>query len=171
MTEEQEKLFRADPLIKILLETEGLNSVKLVGGAVSDILEGRVPKDYDFEFNYFPDVDKLGLEYQYETKTAKTFKKEDLIIQQLKTTIAEFDFKISQSVLSIPNSKKIGLTLDKNSFDNKVLIPTDICWIEKKKALNALRRVVHWRNKGYTISDMTYLSLLSVVAKNNNYNS
>jgi len=171
MSQEQEELFRKDPLIKLILETEGLTSIALVGGAVIDILENRVPKDYDFNLNSFPNVEKLDLEYQYETKTAKTFKKGDLILQQLKTDASEFDFKISQSKLTIDYRKNISLTLDENSFKNKTLIPTDICWAEKKNALNSLRRIVHWKNKGYTINDTTYLSLLGVVGKGNNYNS
>ena len=132
MTTEQEDLFKADPLIKVILETEGINATKLVGGAVIDILSKRVPKDYDFEVNYFPKVDKLNLEYQYETKTAKTFKKGDFILQQLKTSKDNFDFKISQATLTIACNKKLSLSIDKDSFDNKTLIPTAICWEEKE---------------------------------------
>lgn len=172
MTQEQEKLFREDPLIKLLLESSSPSSIILIGGAVIDILEGRKPKDYDFQLNYFPDVDKFGLEYQYETKTAKTFKKGEFTLQQLKTSPSDFDFKISQATLMIKAHKnELTLTLDKNSFDNKTLIPTDICWGVKKNALNSLRRIIHWKNKGYTINDITYLSLLGVVSKNSNYNS
>ena len=63
------------------------------------------------------------------------------------------------------------MTIDKISFENKVLIPCEKVWTEKKNALNSLRRIVHWKNKGYKINDITYLSLLSVVGKGNNYNS
>jgi hypothetical protein len=171
MTQEQEELFRKDPLIKSILKSEGLPTVKLVGGAVIDILENRVPKDYDFELNYFPKPEKFGLEYQYETKTAKTFKKGDFILQQLKTDKNTFDFKISQASFTIGYKGQLTLELDENSFKNKTLIPTDICWTEKKNALNSLRRIIHWKNKGYTINDTTYLSLLAVVGKGNNYNS
>jgi hypothetical protein len=171
MTQEQEELFRNDPLIKLLLETEGISTVKLIGGAVLDILQGKTPKDYDFLLNYFPDPTKFGLDYQFETKTAKTFKKGDIILQQLKTLPEDFDFKISQAILSIDVRKNMSLTIDQTSFEKKILIPTDKAWTEKRNALNSLRRIVHWRNKGYTINDTTYLSLLGVVSKSNNINS
>ena len=171
MTQEQTELFKADPLIKLLLETEGISTVKLTGGAVLDILQGKTPKDYDFLLSYFPDPIKFGLDYQYETKTAKTFKKGELILQQLKTLPEDFDFKISQTALGINYRKELSLTIDQPSFEKKILIPTDKAWTEKRNALNSLRRIVHWKNKGYTINDTTYLSLLGVVSKSNNINS
>lgn len=67
--------------------------------------------------------------------------------------------------------KKLTLILDETSFEKKILIPTEKAWIEKKNALNSLRRIPHWRNKGYTINDTTYLSLLGVIGKSNNINS
>ena len=67
--------------------------------------------------------------------------------------------------------KRFSLVLDETSFNNKTLIPTQKAWTEKKNALNSLRRIPHWKNKGYEINDVTYLSLLSVVGKGNNYNS
>lgn len=72
---------------------------------------------------------------------------------------------------SVDYNKKLSLELDKESFDNKTLIPCERCWSEKPNALKALQRVVHWRKKGYEINDITYLSLLGVVGKNNNKNS
>lgn len=97
MTTEQEELFRKDPLIKAMIDLDMVSSIKIVGGAVIDILEGRKVKDYDcFGFDKF-EAEKLGFEYQYETKTAKTFKKGDIIVQNLKTDINDFDFKISQA--------------------------------------------------------------------------
>jgi hypothetical protein len=171
MTQEQEELFRADPLIKLLLETEGISTVKLIGGAVLDILQGKTPKDYDFALGYFPDPKKFEMDYQYETKTAKTFKKGEMVLQQLKTLPEDFDFKISQATLEVNYKKVMSLTIDKTSFEKKILIPTDKAWTEKRNALNSLRRIPHWRNKGYTINDTTYLSLLGVVGKSNNINS
>jgi len=52
-----------------------------------------------------------------------------------------------------------------------MLIPCEKAWTERKNALNSLRRIPHYKNKGYTINDTTYLSLLGVVGKGNNYNS
>lgn len=67
--------------------------------------------------------------------------------------------------------KELHLSMCGTSFENKVLIPSETAWTEKKNALNSLRRIPHWRKKGYEISDVTYLSFLAVVGKNSNYNS
>jgi len=178
MTTEQERLFKADPIVNLALELN-VNDIKLVGGAVIDIIEGRKVKDYDF-LNFSPhDAKKLGFKYSHDSKTATTYINDksanliagDFTIQALKTDINDFDFKISQSTLSWSYQQKLNLLLDEDSFNNKVLIPAQKSWTEKKNALNSLRRIVHWKNKGYTINDITYLSLLSVVGKGNNHNS
>jgi len=170
MTTEQEELFKADPLIKLILESN-LNNLKLVGGAVIDILENRKVKDYDFLAMTELEVLKLGFKYSHDTKTATTYTKDDLIIQRLKTSLTDFDFKISQATLSWNYKKEMQLTICETSFENKVLIPTDIAWTQKKNALNSLCRIPHWRKKEYKINDTTYLSLLAVVGKSNNVNS
>lgn len=170
MTTEQEKLFKADPIISLALELN-VENIKLVGGAVIDIIEGRKIKDYNF-LQFSPhDAEKLGFKYSHDSKTATTYVKEGFTIQALKTDINDFDFKISQATLYLTYDKKISLILDENSFNDKLLIPAQKSWTEKKNALNSLRRIPHWRNKGYTINDITYLSLLSVVGRGNNYNS
>lgn len=170
MTQEQENLFKEDPVISLCLE-QNINSVKLIGGAVIDILEKREVKDYDFFHLGDNDIIKLGFKYSHDSKTAKTYIKNNLTIQVLKTSIDDFDFKISQATLTWNYQKSLILTIDQNSFDNKLLIPCEKAWTEKKNALNSLRRIIHYKNKGYSINDVTYLSLLSVVGKNNNYNS
>lgn len=170
MTTEQEELFKADEVVKLIIDS-GLSSIRLVGGAVLDILSGKIPKDYDFLGTTEEQVFKLGFKYSHDTKTATTYIKDNLILQRLKTDINDFDFKISQTNLFWDYSKKMQLIIDETSFENKVLIPCDRCWTEKKNALNSLRRLPHWREKGYKINDVTYLSLLSIVGKNNNINS
>lgn len=170
MTKEQEGLFMADPFVKMIVEEiECISSITLIGGAVIDILEGRKVKDYDCIGTLYEN--KLGLEYSHETKSAKTFRKGDLIVQLLKTDTNDFDFKISKSRLTINYKKELSLEIDKDSFENKLLIPCEKAWIERKNALNSLRRIPHWGVKGYTINDITYLSLLGVVSKSNNVNS
>ena len=178
MTVEQEKLFKADPIISLALELD-VSNIELVGGAVVDILEGRKVKDYDFLNFSSHDAKKLGFKYSHDSKTATTYindesanlLKGNFTIQALKTDSNDFDFKISQSQLYFNYQKNLSLIIDEISFDNKLLIPANKSWLEKKNALNSLRRIVHWKNKGYTINDITYLSLLSIVGKNNNYNS
>jgi len=168
MTQEQENLFKEDPLIKVILENNLLN-VKLVGGAVLDILNNKKPKDYDFSVFSAEKAKKLGFKYSHDTKTATTYIKDDIIIQVLKTNIEDFDFKISQAIFEIGYNKTMKLEVCEISFNNKLLIPCEKAWKEKKNALNSLRRIPHWKAKGYEISNTTYLSLLSVVGKNNNY--
>jgi hypothetical protein len=170
MTPEQEELFRKDPIISLALE-QNICNINLVGGAVIDILEGRKVKDYDFTQIYSSDIVKLGFKYSHDSKTATTYVKDGFTIQLLKTDINDFDFKISQANLSWNYQKIFSLVLDETSFNNKTLIPPQKAWTEKKNALNSLRRIPHWKNKGYTINDVTYLSLLSVVGRGNNYNS
>lgn len=170
MTPEQEELFKADPIISLALE-QNITSVKLVGGAVIDILENRKPKDYDFFSLSLSEANKLGFTYSHDTKTATTYVKGDLTIQSLKTDISDFDFKVSQATLTWNYQKKLTLILDETSFTNKVLIPAEKSWTERKNALNSLKRIPHWKKKGYTISDETYLSLLNVVGKSRNQNS
>jgi len=173
MTTEQEELFKADPFVKAVLELDENSSIQLIGGAVIDILEKRKPKDYDL-IGYVSStlLKDLGLVYQYETKTAKTYRKEKLIVQILKTEKADFDFKISEATLTIhPESKGVTLSIDEQSFKNKMLIPCDKCWSERRNAMNTLHRIVHWAGKGYKINGVTYLSLLGVVGKSTNINS
>lgn len=178
MTTEQERLFKEDPIISLALELN-VSDIKLVGGAVIDIIEGRKVKDYDF-LNFSPhDAKQLGFKYSHDSKTATTYINDksanlisgDFTIQALKTDINDFDFKISQSTLSWGYQQKLNLLLDEDSFKSKVLIPAEKSWTEKKNALNSLRRIVHWKNKGYTINDVTYLSLLGVVNITNDISS
>ena len=173
MTLEQKELFEKDPFVKAVLELSEHSSIQLVGGSVIDILEKRKPKDYDL-IGYVSStlLKDLGLVYQYETKTAKTYRKDKLTVQILKTEKADFDFKISEATLTIhAKLKKLTLSIDEQSFENKMLIPCDRCWTERRNAMNTLHRIVHWAAKGYKINGITYLSLLGVVGNNNNINS
>ncbi len=160
MIEEQEKLFKNDPFIAHVIESKA--NITLVGGAVSDILEGRRPKDYDVLNLFAPSIVKMGLDYQYDTKTATTYKYGFVTVQALKRQKQDFDFKISQSQLSVDISGKMTLTVDSDSFNKKVLIPTDVAWIDMYSARNSLARVKHWKKKGYEIHNMTYKSLKKV---------
>lgn len=140
-------------------------NIKLIGGAVVDILEDRTPKDYDFievGTSAIKKFEEAGFEYQFETKSATTYKKDNITIQFINTPKEKFDFKISQATFDFKNKV---LSICETSFNNKTLIPVD--FESKRNAFNSLRRIPHWKNKGYSINDMTYLSLLNVVSKNN----
>ena len=170
MTDEQKELFEKDPLIKLLMEK--CNGWCLTGGVIIDILEGRKPKDYDFRTLYDTELEKLNFKFLFETKTAITYLiEEKYTIQVLKTLAMDFDFKISTTELKCNYKKELFWSVDKISFDNKILIPQPNSFEHKKNALNSLKRIPHWRAKGYSIPDETYMSLLNVLAKNNNTNS
>jgi len=148
-------------LLKDLLKVLNFQRVLLIGGAVVDILEGREPKDYDFIGG--ADHSKLtdeGFKFLGETKTANTYVKDGFILQFLKTSPQEFDFKIGQATYDILKDK---LEIDQTSFENKMLIP--LSFDSSARVLNSLQRVPHWNRKGYTLPDSTYLSLLNVVGK------
>jgi len=178
MTEEQKELFKKDPLIKLILEQkEPLGHITLVGGAVIDILEGRIPKDYDLTNIDGRAKKYLNLEYSHDTKTATTYKtyifdkRVQLNIQVLKTSIDNFDFSISAAILTINHNKEMSLAIDENAFKLKTLIPQSASWEDRNYALNSLKRIPHWKKKGYTIKDETYLSLLNVIGKKDSKHS
>jgi hypothetical protein len=157
-------------MIKSFIESKcKFQDLQLIGGAVIDILEFRTPKDYDF-INHSPQIINEfilnGFKYQYETKSSITFKKDNITVQFLHTLIHNFDFKISQANFSFKTNK---LEIDSLSFTEKILIPLD--FENKRNVLNSLRRLPHWRKKGYSINDLTYLSLLNTLAKYTPLNS
>lgn len=134
----------------------------LIGGAVIDIIEDKVPKDYDFDisgdddklYNFEKLATKNGFEFICKTNSAITFKRGTIIIQGLFRKPCYFDFTISQARFS----RGKNLSFDERSFNSKKLIPTDFSF---KKPYNAFLRIPHWRKKGYELPDKTYFSLLS----------
>ena len=165
---ELSKKISGHPVIKefqtILNDARCISSMCLAGGAVVDILEGREPKDYDFvqcpesAADAFLDA---GFKYVGSSSTADTYERNNVVVQFLTTNITDFDFKISQSRYRI--SKK-ELILDRNSFENKVLIPVSY----KRRTVNTLRRIRHWEYKGYKASDSVYFSLLNQLSTKTN---
>ena len=135
------------------------SSIKLVGGAIIDILRGKTPKDYDFlDWN---DADikrfvKAGFVYLHETRTATTYKRGDIIVQFLHTKITEFDFMISQTTFRLNNAK---LVIDKLSYETKTLIP--VSFTNKSMIFASLGRIPHWKKKGFHIKEATYISLVN----------
>jgi len=138
------------------------NNTTIVGGCLIDILEDRIPKDFDVISSETTPFEKL--KFIYSTKTADTFETESgLIIQKLKTQKTNFDFKISTVTLEFQSANK--LEIDEVSFNQKTLIP--ISFENANNCLNSLRRIPHWQKKGYSINDKTYLSLLNQALKIN----
>ena len=149
------------------------SGIRLRGGAVVDILEGREPKDYDFTNSGSGDIEAFvqnGFVFKYKTKSSETYEFEaegkTTTVQFLSRNESDFDFTISKSCYDF--KKKITL-VDTDAFNNKILIP--ITFEHVSNALNSLRRIVHWRKKGYKIHDKTYLSLLNVVGQSEEFES
>ena len=176
--EELQEVLRNDDFLNSLI-SETKDSIftptdkKLTGGAIIDILEGRKPNDYDFISFSESELDRLGFEFVHETRTAKTYKgKKGVKVQVLKTSIEDFDFTISQSIYSIRNKKtEKDLKIDITSFNMKTLIPCEKSWFVKRNAMASLYRIPHYKKKGYTIEDITYHSLLSVINSGTQKNS
>jgi hypothetical protein len=160
MTELLEKI-RSNPNVMFLRDMLGtmprFGEAYLVGGAIVDILEGRTPKDYDFVALGTDKIKNLldaGFAFVEDTANATTYARNDMTIQLLKTGYGNFDFTISQSRYGFRSDT---LKIDERSFNNKVLVPVSY---HPESAKNALLRIPHWKNKGYSISDRTYSSLV-----------
>lgn len=169
LKERKEKISK-DKVVESLMELfkNKWSNVLLVGGAVIDIIEDRKPKDYDIigvSDMKMKLLQESGFKFQYDSKTATTFKKGDIIVQVLKNKISDFDYTISQSRFSLNNGE---LVMDDLSFRTKILKPVSY---NKKQAYNALSRFPHWRKKGYLLPDETYASLLNSVSNKRQSNN
>jgi hypothetical protein len=167
--QEQKELIDNHPTVQMfheIFKTKSFSQFYICGGAITDLLEGREPKDWDFlKTSPKPFLD-AGFEHVHTTKSAATYKKDGITVQILSKPKEKFDFTISQATYEV--GKKI-LSIDEQSFKDKTLTP--VSFETKSDALCSLLRIPHWKKKGYTIHDLTYLSLLNVVAKNNKINS
>lgn len=156
-------LISEHPVIKILTDIFLTSSTGVVGGAIIDIIEDRKPKDWDvvgWNSNHFKKITDSGFKFENDTKTAITYKKEEIILQLLKIRREDFDFKISQTIFYL---KGKVLHIDKDSFDNKILIP--VSYEKRGQVMATLKRIPHYMKKGYTIPEVTYLSLLNTLSK------
>jgi hypothetical protein len=170
--ENQKEKIKNLPFIQALKEFKKWgNTIELVGGAVIDILEDRTPKDYDFtgiNINDLPKLSELGFVFSHDSKTAFSFTFEDYSIQFLKGIKSEFDYTISTSSYNVSNE---SLIIDEISFAKKILIPNAFTYEKKHKSINALKRVLHYNKKGYTLPDETYISLLNNISTKGGINS
>lgn len=147
--------------VAIFGDVRSYDGLRLVGGAVIDIIDNRKPKDYDFLGWNQSIIDKFmdnGYRYVGDTKTAITLIKDAVVVQFLKTDLDRFEFTISQSTYRLFSKT---LAIDKTSYDTKILKPTT--WNSKTIILDALKRIPHWRKKGFNIKDSTYFSMLNVI--------
>jgi hypothetical protein len=134
---------------------------ELTGGAIIDILEERIPKDYDFLSLNISKMRQIGMDIEliYETEFSITYRYKGRIFQHLKTSINDFDYTISQTKFT-HYVGKVELKFIDDSFACKQLTP--VSW-DVKNAIRALIRLPHWFKKGYSIHEQTYLSLVRAV--------
>lgn len=137
----------------------------LTGGAIFDVLSKRKPKDWDFtnspSFNLFLEQ---NAQIVSNSSTATTYIWENEIIQVLERSNDSFTLTIEQAQYNVRIST---LTIHEQSFNNKVIIPTRHMFdkANKMEIVNCLIRIKHWENKGMTIADVTYNSLLNKLSK------
>lgn len=155
------KRIEANETVKKLQKTSINKFGSLVGGAVVDIALGKEPKDYDI-VGVPESHHKYGLGKEFvfvsETMWAYTYMLENKTIQFLKKNDWDFEFKISQSKYELNTG---NLFIDKPSFDNKTLIPVN--FYNTQMLREGLMRLPHWRNKGFTMCDTTYKSVLETL--------
>lgn len=136
--------------------------IKLIGGAVIDIIENRQPKDFDcLDGQNTPNK----LHYISDSNYAQTIMYKGLKIQFLKQNHTNnFDFTIAQNTVTIRKNAVEVTYQDLDSLLYKKLVP--VSYENQKMVLQSLSRIPHWQKKGYTIDELTYSSLLNTLRKN-----
>lgn len=159
-----EKIKQND-FLSCLMNEEKKYRFELTGGAIVDILEDRKPKDYDFisiDNNFLKNCD-----FQYSTSFSDTYLFKNYKIQVLKTQVSDFEFKISQSTFKYSTYlNKIDFNICELSFNNKTLIPSNY-----NNPIQQLKRITHWKKKGYSINDITFNNLVTILNKDLNQES
>jgi hypothetical protein len=140
--------------------------MQLTGGAINDILAGRNPKDYDFEYNSdfekkMKESDKFKL--LYTSKSAITYEYHSNVIQLLHKERKDFPYTIEQGRFNVRNGDLQDF--DHQSFENKILIPNSRAYEEMKIARHVIRRLLKWQDKGYKIDHRSYGSVLKIAFK------
>jgi len=165
--EEYSKKIEEDKVIRILsAEAKRLkvcSSLKLTGGAIVDILDGRTPKDYDFIVRESGELYQKLLKYLaaapsweflYNTSTSYTFKfKGEYIVQFLTTDTSLFQFEIERGIYCIKNSKLE--TFDHIGYKRKTLIVNKEVTQERSQFK---KRIRHWSKKRYTLPEQSRAS-------------
>lgn len=164
---EQYKLKLGKDLFLNLLKSEIDNCpMQLTGGAINDILSGKSPKDYDFEYNSdfekkMKESDKFKL--LYTSKSAITYEYHSNIIQLLHKERKDYPYTIEQTRYNVRNGDLVDF--DHQSFEQKILIPNKRAYDEIAIARSVLRRLLKWQDKGYKIDYRSYGSIIKVAFK------
>lgn len=153
---ENKKFFTNKHYLYIKDVCKGLGYVELTGGAIIDILNNEVPKDYDLLVpNFITTGEHLmekGFTLTNVSKTAYTYKKEDKVIQLLKTKPEDFDFTINQCRISL--SAEYIAKFDTPSYLSGILIPTDKTFNSRVRSAIVLKRVEKLKRKGFKMDDL-----------------
>jgi hypothetical protein len=145
----------------------GYDHIILVGGALLNIAEGTIPKDYDFLNTKIIKIiaSKKG-QFICESDTATTYSLFGKIVQILKVSNTDkFDYSIGANKFYInynfyDSTYKCNSTLTEcPSYQSKVLVPLDY---SRKGAINSLVRLKHWEKKGYNLPEFLYLRLIAI---------
>ena len=150
------------PILKSFKEICTDNYLKLTGGAIIDIMDGRKPKDYDFigtSDNHQQMFVDAGYKLYSDTRTAITYKNDGITVQFLKTQVKDFDYTLSQGEFNIKLAKLYNF--DWISYDSRVLRCSDLA--NEKIVYDALMRLPHWYSKGFRVSNVSYKSMLRFV--------
>lgn len=134
----------------------------LVGGAVTDILEGRTPKDFDFTCDYDTEtlLERLSyntdFRFQYNSATSTTFLyRGKYIVQFLNNPASDFLFLNEMNEFNMDSGELT--TFHKSLLDTKKLaLNVGVLSRGVHSPTIFARRVRHWENKGYTISDVSF---------------
>ena len=155
--------------VKLLKEDfKNYASFRLIGGALvtaRDNIYGEhlSPKDYDIiNANRIPTqtVVDLGYEFLYETENSKTFSKNNMIFQFIKSDVNTIDFTVSCISYSFNRDVLDG---DLYTLEHKILIPTVQTDFHMK--FNQLSRLTHYQAKGFTIHPNTFNNLIGSTYK------
>ena len=167
---EAEGILKDHPVVKELRETiltmsKGSHAY-LVGGAVVDILEGRKPKDYDFNVSFCEEGwvkinNNPDFRFLYNSATATTYLfKGKHIVQILEKQSDHFPFFIEKIKYDVVKETIYTLnSFTEVSFNSKRLIPYRAIFREGSITHKAYKqRVKRWKQKGYRIPNITYKS-------------
>lgn len=175
--EKYTEILKQDLFLKLLkeeinkLDTSHKPKVTLVGGAVIDILRGVRPKDYDLLHNSILEKalkENPNFKLEYTSKSAMTFSINGFIVQLLYKNVSEFSYSIERSEYDVTVERL--LKLDVQSFEHRVLIPSETAFLNKKIARCAIRRILHHQKKGWVIPNITFQSLCDTAFKGDKQN-
>lgn len=161
LLDKYKEILSKDLFLNLIKEELKSCSLNLTGGAINDILSGKNPKDYDFEYSTDTEreINKSNkFKLIYTSSTALTYEYHSNIIQLIFKDRSEFPYTIEKARYNLRNGDLHDF--DSNSFENKLLVPNKKAFLKRETARTVLRRLLKWQAKGYNIHPITYESIL-----------